>query len=99
MHSDSQPTKPWQQSAKCWRPKELRAVRELRMKRSRRIAGAVIPGPAGFSAPVLLASARDANTELLHARLQRGPLHAEEGRGAVRTRHRPPGFLESRHDF
>ena len=41
---------------------------------------------------------RYADAELLHARLQCGPMHAQEGRGAVGSGYLPVGFLESGDD-
>jgi hypothetical protein len=43
--------------------------------------------------------ARNADAELLHARLQRGPVHAQEGCGSVGASNLPHCSLESSNDF
>lgn len=50
------------------------------MSADRQTAARLCQGPCTRSC------AQDANAELLHARLQRGPVHAQEGCGSVGVR-------------
>src|ERR1700758_2561106 len=52
-----------------------------------------------FFGTILRDYTRNTDAEPLHARLQRRPMHAEEGRGTVGAGNLPVCFIESGNDF